>query len=79
MGFRSSMARKSRIECAGAICHIMSRDGGRATTLTIKQIAERLHLGTSHSTNATLHRWMKNNPPTPSAKRGRGKNENGVM
>jgi hypothetical protein len=30
----------------------------KETTLTLKWIAVRLHLGTSRSANATLHRWM---------------------
>ena len=30
------------------------------TTLTIKAIAARLHLGTSKSANARLHGWMRN-------------------
>lgn len=30
----------------------------RETTLTIKEIATRVHLGTSKSANARLHRWM---------------------
>lgn len=38
----------------------------RETTLTVKQIAERLSLGTTKSATTTLHRWMRNNPP-PSA------------
>jgi REP element-mobilizing transposase RayT len=32
----------------------------RETTLTIKAIAARLHLGTSKSANARLHDWMRN-------------------
>jgi hypothetical protein len=31
----------------------------RETTLSIKQIAERVQLGTSKSANARLHKWMK--------------------
>ena len=30
----------------------------RETTLTIQQIAQRVHLGTSRSANARLHVWM---------------------
>jgi putative transposase len=37
----------------------------RETTLTIKQIAERLSLGTPKSATTALHRWMRNNPPPP--------------
>jgi len=39
----------------------------RETTLTIKNIASRVGLGTSKSANAKLHIWLKNNP-NPSAK-----------
>jgi putative transposase len=35
----------------------------RETTLTTKQIAARLCLGTSKSATTALHRWMRNNPP----------------
>jgi hypothetical protein len=35
----------------------------RETTLTTKQIAARLSLGTSKSATTALHRWMRNNPP----------------
>ena len=31
----------------------------KETTLTVKRIAERLHLGTPKSANALLHRWMR--------------------
>ena len=31
----------------------------RETTLTIQQIAQRVHLGTSRSANARLHAWMQ--------------------
>ena len=31
----------------------------RATTLTLKAMAERLHLGTSKSANMRLHGWMR--------------------
>jgi len=31
----------------------------KETTLTIKAIAARLHLGTSKSANARLHGWMR--------------------
>ena len=31
----------------------------RETTLTLKAIAERLHLGTSESANLRLHNWMR--------------------
>ena len=34
----------------------------RETTLTIKAIAERLHLGTSKSANMRLHGWMRSQP-----------------
>ena len=34
----------------------------KETTLTLKAIAERLHLGTSKSANARLHKWMR--PPS---------------
>ena len=30
----------------------------RATTLSVKVIAARMHLGTSRSANARLHQWM---------------------
>ena len=33
----------------------------RETTLTLKAIAQRAHLGTSKSANSTLHGWMKVN------------------
>ena len=33
----------------------------KETTLTIKSIAARLHLGTSKSANARLHGWMRSN------------------
>jgi REP element-mobilizing transposase RayT len=35
----------------------------RETTLSIKQIAERVQLGTSKSANARLHKWMKTENP----------------
>jgi hypothetical protein len=38
----------------------------RETTLSIKAIAARLHLGASKSANARLHRWMKQQPATRS-------------
>ena len=34
----------------------------RETTLTTKDIAVRLQLGTSKSATTALHRWMRNNP-----------------
>ena len=34
----------------------------KETTLSIKQIAARLHLGTSKSGNARLHQWMRHRP-----------------
>jgi hypothetical protein len=40
----------------------------RETTLSIKDIAARAHLGTSKSANARLHRWMKHSPPNGKAK-----------
>ena len=40
----------------------------RETTLSIKDIAARTHLGTSKSANARLHRWMKQPPPHGKAK-----------
>ena len=33
----------------------------KETTLSLKQIAARVQLGTSKGAHATLHRWMKNN------------------
>ena len=33
----------------------------KETTLTIKGMAARLHLGTSKSANARLHGWMRSN------------------
>ena len=38
----------------------------RETTLTIKDIAARVHLGTSKSANARLHTWMRNHAPAGS-------------
>jgi len=35
-------------------------------TLSLKQIAERVHLGTSKSANARLHEWMKRKNATTS-------------
>ncbi len=35
----------------------------RETTLTLKEIAARVHLGTSKSANARLHQWMKGHEP----------------
>jgi hypothetical protein len=35
----------------------------RETMLSIKAIAERLHLGTSKSADMRLHAWMRNPPP----------------
>ena len=35
----------------------------RETTLTLKEIAGRVHLGTSKSANARLHQWMKAHDP----------------
>jgi REP element-mobilizing transposase RayT len=37
----------------------------KETTLTIKQIAARVHLGTSKGANANLHRFMQTNRPRP--------------
>jgi hypothetical protein len=37
----------------------------RETTLSLKAIAERVHLGTSKSANARLHEWMKGDAPAP--------------
>ena len=39
----------------------------RETTLTIKAIAERLHLGTSKSANMHLHGWMRSRSLTKPA------------
>jgi len=36
------------------------------TTLSLKHIAERVHLGTSKSANARLHEWMKRKNATTS-------------
>jgi REP element-mobilizing transposase RayT len=38
----------------------------KETTLSIKAIAIRVHLGTSKSANASLHKWMKAAPPSHS-------------
>jgi hypothetical protein len=38
----------------------------KETTLSLKQIAARVSLGTSKSANASLHRWMQSNPPVAS-------------
>lgn len=43
----------------------------RETTLSVKWIAARVHLGTSKSANRNLHRWMKDHPPSPEAEPGR--------
>ena len=37
----------------------------RETTMPVKWIAARAHLGTSKSANSKLHLWMKNNSPPP--------------
>jgi hypothetical protein len=37
----------------------------RETTLSIKWIAARLHLGTSKGANSNLHRWMKGHAADP--------------
>ena len=36
----------------------------RETTLSIKAIATRVHLGTSKSANARLHQWMRKAAPS---------------
>src|SRR6266436_765422 len=36
----------------------------RETTLSIKAIAHRVHLGSSKSANARLHQWMRDPRPT---------------
>jgi hypothetical protein len=36
----------------------------RETTMPLKWIAARIHLGTSKSANARVHQWMRNNPNT---------------
>jgi hypothetical protein len=36
------------------------------TTLSIKWIADRLHLGTSKGANTNLHHWGESHPETPS-------------
>jgi hypothetical protein len=36
----------------------------RETTMPLKWIAARIHLGTSKSANAGVHQWMRNNPIT---------------
>ena len=41
----------------------------RETTLSIKDIAARAHLGTSKSANARLHRWMKQSVSKEKAKK----------
>jgi putative transposase len=43
----------------------------RETTLTIKSIAARLHLGTSKSANARLHHWMADHPTAEAPPLGR--------
>jgi AraC-like DNA-binding protein len=40
----------------------------RETTLSLKHIAERVGLGSSKSANATLHRWMRQQPAKPQTK-----------
>ena len=37
------------------------------TTLSVKTIAARMHLGTSKSANARLHGWLRQSAPTASA------------
>ena len=37
------------------------------TTLSVKAIAARMHLGTSKSANARLHHWMHHSLPTTSS------------
>ncbi len=39
----------------------------KETTLSIKAIAARVHLGTSKSANARLHQWMNQSAPSASA------------
>lgn len=39
----------------------------RGTTLSVKTIAARMHLGTSKSANARLHGWLRQSAPTASA------------
>ena len=39
----------------------------KETTLSIKSIAARVHLGTSKSANARLHTWLRQSAPTDSA------------
>jgi hypothetical protein len=41
----------------------------RETTLTIRRIAARLHLGTSRSANVRLQQWMRANPQTESSRK----------
>jgi hypothetical protein len=36
----------------------------RETTMPLKWIAARIHLGTSKRANARVHQWMRNNPIT---------------
>ena len=45
------------------------------TTLSLKEIAGRVHLGSSRSANATLHNWMKRNAPSTTANRPAGQGE----
>jgi hypothetical protein len=40
----------------------------KETTLSIKEIAARIRLGTSKSANATLHRFMNGNSPVEDRK-----------
>ena len=49
------------------------------TTLSIKAIARRLHLGTSKSANVRLHEWMKSSVATTQDHTGTGKKTNHVM
>jgi hypothetical protein len=60
-----TMPRQLRLEYPGAMYHLMSRGDRREdiceTTLSVKQIAERLHLGKLKGARTNLHKFM--NPP----------------
>ena len=49
----------------------------RETTLTIRQIASRINLGSSKSANAKLHRWMRepNGKVSPAGKKNPSNDE----
>ena len=45
----------------------------RETTLTIREIAQRMKMGTSQAANSNLHRWMQNSDKAPEKQVREGK------